>query len=145
VMAKVTRSLDRALGLKIPVWIQAAIESVGQIGPVLDVVRKYRKIIFNITLRSVRPYGLAEPRDRVHVSDIIRHLGLENDYEFGNHPFNRHVRLFGRTTKVSSWVNDRKKLDPYDAFYVIHDDTMLPFHKGMILDDIHFKARKPHC
>ena len=81
----------------------------------------------------------------VYVSDIIQYLGLENDYSFGNHPFNRHVQLFGRKTKVSHWVNDRKKLDPYDATYVTHDDTILPFHKGMIIDDVYFKAYKSPC
>jgi pyruvate-formate lyase-activating enzyme len=145
VMRKVMQSLDNAYKLKIPVWMQAVIERLEQIRPVLEVVEKYHKIIFNITIRSVRPYGNTDPVEMVHVSDIIRYLGRENDHRFGNHPFNRHVKLFGRTTKISSWVNDRKKLDPYDAVYVIHDDTLLPFHKGMVFDDIFFKTRKPHC
>jgi MoaA/NifB/PqqE/SkfB family radical SAM enzyme len=145
VMGKVIKSIDNAYRLKIPVWIQAAVERIQQIGPVLEIVEKYHKTIFNITIRSVRPYGITEPGEMVYVSDIIRYLGKENDYGFGNHPFNRHVKLFGRTTKVSYWVNDRKKLDPYDALYVIHDDTILPFHKGMIHDDIFFKAHKLHC
>ncbi len=144
VIKKVIKSLENAYRLRIPVWTQATIERIQQIGHVLEVVRKYHKIIFNITIRSVRPYGITEPGEIVHVSDIIRHLGLENNYNFGNHPFNRHVKLFGRTTKVSYWVNDRKKLDPYDALYVIHDDTILPFHKGMIYDNIFFKTQKSH-
>ena len=145
VIGKVIKSLDNAYRLRIPVWVQAAIESIQQIAPVLEIVDKYHKIIFSITIRSVRPYGRTAPGGMVHVSDIIRHLGLENNYGFGNHPFNRHVKLLGRTTKVSSWVNDRQKLDPYDATYVIHDDTLLPFHKGMLLDDIFFKGDRWHC
>lgn len=145
VIGNVLKSLDNACRLRIPVWIQAAVEGIEQIRPVLDVVDTYHKIIFNITIRSVRPYGRTEPGGMVHVSDILRHLGLENDYGFGNHPFNRHVKLLGRTTKVSSWVNDRKKVDPYDAVYVVHDDTILPFHKGMLRDDLFFKANKMHC
>ncbi|MFA5393937.1 MAG: radical SAM protein [Candidatus Ratteibacteria bacterium] len=145
VMGNVIQTLDNAYRLKIPVWIQATIERVQQIRHVLGIVEKYKKGIFSITIRSVRPYGITEPGETVHVSDIIKYLGLENDYRFGNHPFNRHVRLWGRKTKISHWVNDRKKLDPYDATYVTHDDTLLPFHKGMIIDDIYFKAHKSHC
>jgi MoaA/NifB/PqqE/SkfB family radical SAM enzyme len=145
VLANVVRSLDNAYRLKVPVWIQAAIEAIPQIPPVLALVEKYRKVIFNITIRSVRPYGRTEPEEMVHVSDIIRFLGKESDYRFGNHPFNRHVVLYGRPAKISYWVNDRKRLDPYDATYVIHDDSAVPFHKGMILDDIHFQSRKWHC
>lgn len=144
VIQKVIKSLENAYRLRIPVWTQATIERIQQIEHVLEVVRKYHKIIFNITIRSVRPYGITEPGEIVHVSDIIRHLGLENDYKFGNHPFNRHVKLFGRTSKVSYWVNDRKKLDPYDALYVVHDDTIMQFHKGMIYDNIFFKGQKSH-
>lgn len=145
VMGNVIKSLDNAYQLKIPVWVQAAIERFDQIEPVLEIANRYRKIIFHITIRSVRPYGINEPGKMVHVSDIIRFLGLGNDYSFGNHPFNRQVKLWGRTTKISSWVNDRKKLDPYDAVYVIHDDTIVPFHKGMIWDNIFFKTLKMHC
>jgi pyruvate-formate lyase-activating enzyme len=145
VIGKVVQSLECAERLRIPVWIQAAIEHPGQIQPVLEIVEKHRKILFNITLRSVRPYGVRNPANMVHVSDLLRILGRESDYGFGNHPFNRHIRLFDRTTKVSSWVNDRDKLDPYDATYVIQDDTILPFHKGMILDDVFFKTARTHC
>jgi MoaA/NifB/PqqE/SkfB family radical SAM enzyme len=145
VINNIIRSLDNAYQLRIPVWIQAAVENTSQIEHVLDILRKYRKIIFNITIRSVRPYGVTSPDQVVHVSDIIRFLGHENDYTFGNHPFNRYINLFGRKAKISSWVNDRLKLDKYDAEYVIHDDSILPFHKGMILDDIHFKSHKDHC
>jgi len=144
VMNKVIKSLDNAYRLRIPVWTQATIERLQQIEHVLDVVQKYHKVIFNITIRSVRPYGIKEPAAIVHVSDIVKHLGLEKEYDFGNHPFNRRVQLFGRTTKVSYWVNDREKLNPYDALYVIHDDTILPFHKGMIFDNIFFKTQKTH-
>jgi len=145
VIGKVITSLDNAYRLRIPVWVQAAVECVGQIAPVLEIVDKYHKIIFSITIRSVRPYGRTEPGGMVHVSEIIRHLGLEHSYDLGNHPFNRRVKLLGRTTKVSSWVNDRQKLDPYDATYVMHDDTILPFHKGMLLEDIYFKGQKWDC
>jgi len=145
VLSNVIKSLDNAYRLRIPVWIQAAVESRQQIEHVLAIAEKYQKIIFSITIRSVRPYGITEPGEMVHVSDILQYLGAENDYGFGNHPFNRHVKLFGRKTKVSSWVNDRNKLDPFDATYVTHDDTIVPFHKGMILDDIFFKAHKSHC
>jgi uncharacterized radical SAM superfamily Fe-S cluster-containing enzyme len=145
VIGKIKQSLENAYRLRIPVWIQAAVERLEQIQSVLEIVDKYKKIIFNITLRSVRHYGIKKPETMVHVSDIIKYLNKQNDYDFGNHPFNRHVKLFGRTTKVSSWENDRKKLDPYDATYVIHDDSIVPFHKGMILDDIFFNNIKEHC
>ncbi len=140
VMGKVIKSLDNAYRLKIPVWIQATIERIPQIEHVLEVVGKYRKIIFNITIRSVCSYGIKKPAETVHVSDILRHLGLENNYDFGNHPFNRHIKLFNRRAKISCWVNDRR-LDPYDATYVSHDNKIIPFHKGMILDDIFFKSQ----
>lgn len=145
VVGNVMKSLDNAYRLRIPVWIQAAVERIDQVPPVLAVIEKYRKVIFNITIRSVRPYGITDPRAMVHVSEIIRSLGKENDYRFGNHPFNRHVMLHGRAAKISYWVNDRNRLDPFDATYVIHDDSVVPFHKGMILDDVHFQASRWHC
>jgi len=145
VMDNIIKSLENAYKLAIPVWVQATIENIHQIAPVLKVVEKYHKTIFNVTIRSVRPYGITNPKEMVHVSDIVKYLGFKDNYEYGNHPFNRHVKLFGRTTKVSSWVNDRIKLDAFDATYVIQDDAIMPFHKGMILDDIFFKGTKSHC
>lgn len=145
IVSNIRRSLENANKLNIPVWIQATIENTEQIKYVMTIVEQYQRIIFNITIRSVRPYGLIDPKEMVFVSDILQYLGKENNCDFGNHPFNRFIKLFGRNTKVSSWVNDRVKLDPYDALYVIHDDRILPFHKGMILDDIFFKAQKQHC
>ena len=140
VLRNAVAALGNALRLRIPVWVQATIERLDQIQPVLGLIEKYRKIIFNITIRSVRPYGRTDPDAMVHVSDIVRFLGKERDYQRGNHPFNHHVKLHGRTAKLCSWVNDRRRVDPHDATYVIHNDAIVPFHKGMILDDIHFRT-----
>jgi MoaA/NifB/PqqE/SkfB family radical SAM enzyme len=145
VIQRITQSIENAYHLRIPVWIQASIENLNQLPSVVETINKYHKIIFNITIRSVRPYGITAPEEMVHVSDLLRYFNMEEQYDFGNHPFNRHVKLFGRTTKLSSWVNDRIKLDPYDARYVTYDDQIVPFHKGMIIDDIHFKTHKEHC
>jgi MoaA/NifB/PqqE/SkfB family radical SAM enzyme len=145
VINNIKLSLENANSQNVPVWIQATIENTDQINYVMTILEQYQRIIFNITIRSVRPYGLTEPKEMVFVSDILQCLGKEKEYVFGNHSFNRFVKLFGRNTKVSSWVNDRIKLDPYDALYLIHDDRIVPFHKGMILDNIYFKASRVNC
>lgn len=141
VIANVRQSLDNAYELRVPVWIQATIDDINQIDDVMEILNRYHKIIFNITLRAARPYGVKLPDEMVHITDMLKKLNMQDSYGMGNHPFNRTVKLFGRKTKVSSWVNDRIMLDPYDALYVIHNNEILPFHKGMVADDLYFKQQ----
>jgi organic radical activating enzyme len=145
VKRNMAQSLQNSLDLKLPVWIQATIDSLEQLTEAIELIRQYRKIIFNVTIRAAKSFGIVHTKNHIFISEILRYLGKENDYYMGNHPFNRHIRLFGKSTKVSSWVNDRKMVDPYDAFYVLSDDSIIPFHKGMLMEDLFFKTQKSHC
>jgi len=145
VRRNMAQSLQNSLDLKLPIWIQATIDSLDQLTPAIELIQQYRKIIFNITIRVAKSFGIVPATNQFFVSDVLRHLGKENDYYMGNHPFNRHIRLLGKSTKVSSWVNDRKMVDPYDALYVLSDDSITPFHKGMLIEDLFFKTNKSNC
>lgn len=138
-LSNVLVSLANAHKSGIPVWIQATVDRLEQIDYVLSILEKYRRVVFNATIRAAAPYGIAAPEKRIFISDILRHLGMYDKVQPGNHPFNKHITLFGRKVKLSSWVNDRSRNDPFDAKYVVHDNTILPFHKGMIYDDLYFK------
>jgi hypothetical protein len=145
VRRNMTQSLQNSLEIGLPVWMQATIDSLDQLGPAIETIERYRKIIFSITIRVAKSFGTVAAENQLCISAVLRRLGKERDYTMGNHPFNRHIRLLGKKTKVSSWVNDRTMVDPYDALYVLPDDSVMPFHRGMLMDDIFFKINKTHC
>lgn len=140
VMNRVMQSFENASNLQIPVWIQITLQNLEQIPPALALIEKYKSTIFHITIRVVKAYGIRSPEQTFVLSDILKSLGKQNNWAYGSHPFNRIVRISGRKAKISCWVNDFKMLEPYDGRYVIHDDSIVPFHRGMILDDLYFKS-----
>jgi uncharacterized radical SAM superfamily Fe-S cluster-containing enzyme len=133
-------ALDNCLKAGLPVWLQRTVDSIGQINSILDIIRKYRKTLFQVSIRSVKPYGKLYPGREVYVSDMLRHLGKENEYSKGSTPFNCHVRLSGVKTKLCSWVSDVRRLDPIDFAYVIANDELTTFHRGMRKDEFLIKT-----
>ncbi len=133
-------ALDNCLKAGMPVWLQRTVDGLEQLNSILDVVERYRKVIFQITIRSVKPYGKHYPERGVHVSDMLRYFGKEQGSSKGNTPFNCHIRLFGKKTKLCSWVNDVARIDPLDFMYVIANDEMTTFHRGMRKDEVLLKT-----
>ena len=70
-----------------------------------------------------------------------KYLKKENDYRKGDSPFNNYITLKGKNVKVCSWINDVKRIDPIDSNYIISDDTLTPFHRGMKMDEALLKRR----
>ncbi len=133
------KALQNCREYRIPVWLQSTISHTNQLDSLIDTINTYKNAIFKITIRAVKPIGLKAPEKLVFVSDILRYLGKENDYKKGTSPFNRHIQLSGINTKICSWVHDMKRIDPLDSNYVIANNSMSTFHRGMIQDEIFFK------
>ncbi len=51
----------------------------------------------------------------------------------------RQLHFSGIKTTICSWVHDMKRLDPLDSNYVIANNSISTFHRGMIKDEIFFK------
>ncbi len=119
-----------------PVWIQRTIDDLRQIDSLVGIIDAYRRVIFNATIRSVKPFGLSHPRRQIFVSDMLHHLSADWSSSKGANPFNRHVLVKGKKLKLCSWVNDMKRLDPIDVSYLISNGFMTTFHRGMKLDEL---------
>lgn len=132
-------ALDNCLQQRLPVWLHQTIDALPQLDSLFDVVREYRHIIFNITIRAVKPFGLVYPGEEFFVSDILNYLGKENSYSKGFSFFNRRIDLEGIGAKVCSWVNDVARLDPVDSRYLISDGSIVSFHRGMRADELLLK------
>lgn len=128
-------ALRNCLKLNIPVWFQRTIDDLKQLDSVPEILDSFKKAIYNVTLRAVKPFGPYWPVKQIFVSDIVKYLGKESSATKGTMPFNRYVVLKGKTTKVCSWVNDVKMTDPVDSNYVISDGTLTTFHRGMKMDE----------
>ncbi|MES9900264.1 MAG: radical SAM protein [Sedimenticola sp.] len=133
------KALQNCSECNIPVWLQGTFSQTRQLDSFVEAVETYKKNIFNITLRAVKPIGVREPEDMIFVSDILRYLGKEDNYKKGSSPFNRYVQLSGKRTKICSWVLDMGRLESVDSSYIIADNSMTTFHRGMILDEILLK------
>jgi len=129
-------ALDNCQKTGIPVWISRIIEHVGQVDSLFEIIERYKKTIFQITIRSPKPFGVTHPVRQVYVSDILKYLRKESEYAKGRSPFNVYIRLQGKKVKITSWVNDMKRLDPIDDDYLISNDTVLPFHRGKRIDEL---------
>lgn len=129
------KALDNCLKLNIPVWLQRTIDDLSQIDSIFDIVEKYSSVVFNLTLRAVKPFGTYYPKSQIYTSDIAKYLDNESSAMKGTTPFNRHVYIKGKRTKICSWVNDMVRLDPIDSNYLISDGTLTTFHRGMKLDE----------
>lgn len=122
--------------MRIPVWLQGTIDSIGQLDSFLATLEKYRKIVFSVTLRAVKPLGIRTPKEDIFVSDILGGLGLAGESSRGTTPFNRFVRIHGTQVKICSWVFDMGRIDPIDSDYIISDDTITTFHRGTRVDEL---------
>lgn len=130
------KALENLHDMRIPVWLQGTIDSVGQIDSFMDALEEYRKVIFTVTLRAVKPLGIISPEQDVFVSDILKHLGVSKDASRGTTPFNRFVRIHGTKVKVCSWTFDMGRVDPLDSDYIISDGTLTKFHRGTRRDEL---------
>jgi MoaA/NifB/PqqE/SkfB family radical SAM enzyme len=135
------RALDNCRKLGIPVWMQGTISSLPQLDSFVDVLRTYKRVVFNVTLRAVKGMGINHPTQDIFASDMLEYLGKKEDYRKGTNPFNRHITLEGREAKICSWVYDMKRLDPIDWDYIISDDTMTTFFRGMRTDEVMLRQR----
>ncbi len=141
VHANKVEALKNCRRLGMPVCLQRTIDDLRQIDSMLDLIDAYRRVIFFVTLRAVKPFGACYPDRQIFVSDLLAHLNLQTDYAKGVSPFNACVSLKGKTTKLCSWVNDMKRLDPIDSFYFISNDVLTTFHRGMKMDEVLIKGQ----
>lgn len=134
-------ALENCHRLRMPVWLQRTVDRLPQVDSLAPLIERHGEVIFNITLRVVKPFGLVHPDADFYVSDILRYLDKERESCKGTSPFNRQVRWHRKKVKVCSWVNDMTRLDPIDSRYLISNDTVTTFHRGMKLDEVLIKAR----
>jgi len=127
--------------LRMPVWLQRTVDKLQQLDSIFELLETYKRVIFNVTIRTVKPFGMLYPEHEVFVSSIIKYLKKENDYRKGVSPFNNYITLKGKNVKVCSWINDVKRIDAIDSNYLISDNTMTTFHRGMKMDEVLLKAR----
>ncbi|MBN1674612.1 MAG: radical SAM protein [Kiritimatiellae bacterium] len=132
---KVT-ALENCATLGIPVWLHRTVDAIDQLDTLPVLLETYRKTIFQVTVRAVKPFGTSYPASEVFVSDMAFHLGVEHDCRKGVNPFNRFVRLAGKKVKLSSWTNDLPRVEPLDSRYLISSDVMTSFHRGMRMDEV---------
>jgi uncharacterized radical SAM superfamily Fe-S cluster-containing enzyme len=133
------RALHNCSEYNIPVWLQGTVSELRQVDSFVEAVDSNIQNIFNITLRAVSAVGLNRPEKKIFLSDLLKYLGAENNYKKGTSPFNRYIQLSGKKAKLCSWILDIKKLDPIDSSYVIADNSISTFHRGMILDEVYIK------
>jgi uncharacterized radical SAM superfamily Fe-S cluster-containing enzyme len=133
-------ALDNCLKLDIPVWLQRTVDAVRQLNSLADILVKYRRIIFAVSVRSAKALGLYHPKKPIFVSDMLEFFKKDRDYAKGTNPFNRYINLEDKKVKICSWVNDVKRLDPIDYHYVISTNEIIPFHRGMKLDEVMLMA-----
>ena len=134
-------ALSNCYKLRMPVWLQRTIDKLPQLDSIFELLEAYKRVIFNVTIRTVKPFGMLYPKHEIFVSSIIKYLKKENDYRKGGSPFNNYITLKGENVKVCSWINDVKRIDPIDSNYIISDDTLTPFHRGMKMDEVLLKRR----
>ena len=133
---KKVEALDNCLRMNVPVWVQRTIDNVNQLDSIYPILDKYGKVIFNVTIRAVKPFGKYYPIHQIFVSDMLRYLGKENDFHKGSLFTNVDIYYKKKKIKLVSWVFDTRRVDPVDSKYVISDDTMTTLLRGMKLDEI---------
>jgi len=135
------QALENCYKLRIPVWLQATISDLRQLDSFVSVLRGYKKIVFNVTVRAVKSIGVNHPTNNICMSEILEYLGKKDDYRMGTNAFNRHTDLEGKNAKICSVVYDMTSLDPVDWDYVISDDTFTKFWRGMRVDEVMLRER----
>ncbi len=139
-LARKLAALENCNRAGMPVWLQRTVDSLDQLDSLSPLVERYGRVVFKTTVRAVKSYGAQYPAVQVHVSDMIRRLGREDAFDWGTMPFNRVIRLGGRPAKVCSWVNDVRRTDPLDSAYILSNDEITQFHRGMKLDELMLKG-----
>lgn len=134
-------AMNNCLKLKMPVWLHRTIDNLDQLVEINDLLEMYKKIIFDVSIRIVKPFGLCYPRNQIFPSEILKYFKKEDDYTKGVSPFNCYIRLKGKKTKICSWVQDMKRLDPVDNSYIISNGMLTTFHRGMKMDEILLKHK----
>lgn len=134
-------ALNNCLKLDIPIWIHRTVDGLDQLNVLPDILETYKRIVFEVTLRIVKPFGALYPPNQFFVSDIIKFFGKENDYKKGLSPFNRIIYLKKKKIKICSWVPDTRRVDPVDSNYIISTDLFTTFHRGMRMDEVLIKSR----
>ncbi|HHT9119495.1 MAG TPA: radical SAM protein, partial [Candidatus Hypogeohydataceae bacterium YC41] len=135
-------ALNNCCKFSMPVWLQRTIDELNQLDSILDVLGTYKRVIFSVTIRAVKPFGVYYPTSQIFVSDMLKYLKKEKDYTKGTEPFNCRIILKGKQARISSWVNDVKRLDPIDCSYIISNDVMTTFHRGMKIDEVLIKNQR---
>lgn len=128
-------TLNNCRQLGIPVWISRTVERLDQLDSISRLLEEYKKTIFQVTLRAVKRYGALQPLSQLYLSSLIAYLGMEENYQKGRSPFNVYITLKGKRLKLCSWVFDTGRLDPIDDDYLLSNDSILPFHRGMKIDE----------
>lgn len=128
-------ALNNCMKEGMPVYLGRTIDSLSQIDSLDDLIKTYAKVIFGVTLRAARPYGVYENLNNVFVSDMVKCLGKEDDYMAGSMPFYRNIRLRGKKVSLRSWVLDMKRIDPVDHSYMISNDKIMTLRRGIKVDE----------
>jgi hypothetical protein len=127
-------ALDNCAINRLPVILQRTVSSLRQVDSLWPALEKYRGNVIGVYLRTVQPYAEKDIPENVFVSDIIKDLGKENEYKMGATPFNRTIRMFGRTVKISSGVADVRRLDDIDYKYQVADGRIFAFRRAVHVD-----------
>ncbi len=135
------QALDNCRRLSVPVWLQRTIDDLSQLASLPEILERYTKVIFNVTVRAVKAFGCIRPDAQVSVSAMVAYFGQERECRKGYSPFNNLIRVGRKDVKVCSWGNDMRRLDPIDVDYLISDDTLTTFHRGMRVDEVILKRR----
>jgi len=135
------RALQNCRRLGLPVWLQRTIGALPELNSIRRVINAYRRTVFAVTIRAVKPFGVSRPTRPIFLSDMLAHLGLRDRCEKGTMPFNRFALLDGKRVKFTSWVNDVRRVDPLDSAYLISDNSMTTFHRGMKTDEVLLRRR----
>jgi len=136
-----TAALENCRKVGLPVWLSRTIDDLSQIDSLEELLEKYGRGVFNVTLRAAKPFGPVTPARQLFVSDIVTYLGREREWTPGRGPFNCYVRLWGKLVKICSWLYDVKRLDPIDDDYLISNDAIVPFHRGTKMDETILSGR----
>lgn len=138
-LANKLAALENCQRLGVPVWLQRTIDSLGQLDSLPALMERFSRVVFRVTIRAAKPFGVEYPKGQVFVSDMLSYLGCGGEAHWGTTPFNRHVRLQGKPVKLCSWVNDVRRIDPLDSYYIISSDEVTKFHRGMKQDELLLK------
>lgn len=135
-LANKLAALENCRRLGVPVWLQRTVDGLEQLDSLPALIERFNRVIFRVTIRAVKSFGAEYPKGQVFVSDMLGCLGWSGRDCRGTTPFNRHIRLQGKPVKLCSWINDVRRIDPLDSAYIISNDEITKFHRGMKQDEL---------